>query len=64
MNSTVVSKGLYSTTFNMLRYMIIDKDLPMGGNKSTLQIKAQLRLCYDHDVLIHRQHSRNIKRHD
>ncbi len=34
MNSTSISKGLYTRSYNMLRWMKIDKTLPMGGKNS------------------------------
>jgi len=34
MNSTSISKGWYARTFNMLRWMIIDNEIPMDGKSS------------------------------
>ncbi len=64
MNSTSISKGWYARTFNMLRWLIIDNTLPMGGSKSEEVISAQVRAMYDHDVYVHWQHSNNIQIHD
>jgi hypothetical protein len=35
MNSTAISKAWYARTFNMLRWLIIDPDLPMSNKPST-----------------------------
>lgn len=40
MNSTSISKGWYARTFNMLRWMILDRNIRMGGNKSEEVIAA------------------------
>ena len=64
MNSTSMSKGWFTRTFNMLRWMIIDNDLPMGGNRSQDVIADQIRSLYDHNVFVHWQHSKNIQIHD
>jgi hypothetical protein len=64
MNSTSISKGWYARTFNMLRWMILDDNIPMGGQKSEEVISAQVRGLYDHDVYVHWQHSKNIIIHD
>ena len=53
MNSTSISKGWYARTFNMLRWMILDDTIPMGGQKSEDIISAQVRGLYDHDVYVH-----------
>jgi len=34
MNSTSISKAWYARTFNMLRWLIIDPELPMSNKKS------------------------------
>ena len=38
MNSTSISKAWYARTFNMLRWLIIDPELPMSNKKSLVVI--------------------------
>ena len=53
MNSTCISNGLYTKSFNMLRWMILDPKLKMNGKNSATIIEAIIESNFDHDVYVH-----------